>query len=509
MLQHPALNWLTARPLLLALLGSLAAAGLVFMRGEALNDDAFTYVRVADLFLHEGLGAAFAHYPWASYSVLFAHFNALELDLFNAGLLVNAALYVLVAAAFVGVVSQLVQPWPAQERRFVLLLAAAIISLYPQLNEFRSMLLRDVGFWAFSLAGLGQLIAAARANTALRFWRYGIGFCVALGLAFAFRAEAIAYLLAAPWAFLFLRDAQGVRRLPDALRLSALCMALASLAAAACLVAGIDLVQLFTEFAATYRPFVETAFAPSDAQRQLLDAAAPIEHAANSGDGVFALFVSLPLLLTSSLASAISLPFCAVLAWGVIRKKHEASHLSLDRTALVLVGSFAAINMAILLGFVFITHFVSARYGMLLSLLLVAFVPIVLVRQRAAAPLIALLLAYCAVDSFYSFGRDKGYVDEAVAWVETHVAAEDGDAAFVSNSRRLAYASQRVIDFDQAPPIFAAETLATLPAQTLIAIDLNEQMRARMAELSAAGAVDTVVQFPNDGTPRIAIYRKR
>jgi hypothetical protein len=63
MLQHPALNWLTARPLLLALLGSLAAAGLVFMRGEALNDDAFTYVRVADLFLHEGLGAAFAHYP--------------------------------------------------------------------------------------------------------------------------------------------------------------------------------------------------------------------------------------------------------------------------------------------------------------------------------------------------------------------------------------------------------------------------------------------------------------
>jgi hypothetical protein len=30
-----------------------------------------------------------------------------------------------------------------------------------------------------------------------------------------------------------------------------------------------------------------------------------------------------------------------------------------------------------------------------------------------------------------------------------------------------------------------------------------------MAELSAAGAVDTVVQFPNDGTPRIAIYRKR
>jgi hypothetical protein len=119
---------------------------------------------------------------------------------------------------------------------------------------------------------------------------------VALGLAFAFRAEAIAYLLAAPWAFLFLRDAQGVRRLPDALRLSALCMALASLAAAACLVAGIDLVQLFTEFAATYRPFVETVFAPSDAQRLLLDAAAPIEHAANSGDGVFALFVSLPLL---------------------------------------------------------------------------------------------------------------------------------------------------------------------------------------------------------------------
>jgi len=69
MLDHPALNWLRQHPRLFALIGSLLIAGYVLSLGERPNDDAYTYVRVADILLHDGLAAAYAYYPWATYSV--------------------------------------------------------------------------------------------------------------------------------------------------------------------------------------------------------------------------------------------------------------------------------------------------------------------------------------------------------------------------------------------------------------------------------------------------------
>ena len=63
MLDHPALNWLRQHPRLFALIGSLLIAGYVLSLGERPNDDAYTYVRVADILLHDGLAAAYAYYP--------------------------------------------------------------------------------------------------------------------------------------------------------------------------------------------------------------------------------------------------------------------------------------------------------------------------------------------------------------------------------------------------------------------------------------------------------------
>ena len=60
MLDHPALNWLRQHPRLFALIGSLLIAGYVLSLGERPNDDAYTYVRVADILLHDGLAAAYA-----------------------------------------------------------------------------------------------------------------------------------------------------------------------------------------------------------------------------------------------------------------------------------------------------------------------------------------------------------------------------------------------------------------------------------------------------------------
>jgi len=53
------------------------------------NDDAYTYVRTAEIFLNEGINAAIQHYTWAGYSLLIALISKLGLDLFNAAYLIK------------------------------------------------------------------------------------------------------------------------------------------------------------------------------------------------------------------------------------------------------------------------------------------------------------------------------------------------------------------------------------------------------------------------------------
>ena len=264
MLDHPALNWLRQHPRLFALIGSLLIAGYVLSLGERPNDDAYTYVRVADILLHDGLAAAYAYYPWATYSVLFAHFILIDLDLFTGGRVLNALLYALLAVSFVSLAGELVRNAESQRRSAILFLAAVTVLLYPQLNEYRSMLIRDVGYWAFMLLGLQQLIVAVRLPArSSQFVGRLLAFFAALLFAFAFRAEALGYLILTPLLFCFLRDNIGNRRVGDALRVSLALAALGVLALVGSLAAGIELFALLSKFFATYLPFFEATFSPT------------------------------------------------------------------------------------------------------------------------------------------------------------------------------------------------------------------------------------------------------
>ena len=75
-------------------------------------------------------------------------------------------------------------------------------------------------------------------------------------------------------------------------------------------------------------------------------------------------------------------------AW---RDRHQrstgdlASTLGVEKNALIVVAGFALINLGILIGFVLVTRFVSARYGMLFSLLVALLIPLLLYRALEAA----------------------------------------------------------------------------------------------------------------------------
>jgi hypothetical protein len=521
MLDHPALNWLRQHPRILALMGSLLIAGYVLSLGEMPNDDAYTYVRVADIMLHDGLAAAYAHYPWATYPVLFAHFVLIDLDLFTAGRVLNALLYALLAVCFVSVAGELVRSAEPTRRSAILFLAAVTVLLYPQLNEYRSMLIRDVGYWAFMLLGLQQLMVAVRVPArSTQFWRRLVLFFTALVVAFFFRAEALAYLLLTPVLFCFVRDQADNRRVGDALRVTLALLALGIAALATCLAAGVDILALLARFIGTYAPFIEATFSPDDTQRAAQSSVLFGEHAeVYSGDylPVF-LLIGLLSILAVSMTSAVGLPYLSVIgltlakAW---RDRHQrstgdlASTLGVEKNALIVVAGFALINLGILIGFVLVTRFVSARYGMLFSLLVALLIPLLLYRALEAAHsrrvvvTISFLFAYCLIDSFVSFGERKTFLEESIDWVKNN----DTTAPLLTNNHTLAYASERVEAYDKTPRYFSLQRLRETSRNTLLVIELNTQMRDTLQQLVQNGEAEVVASFPAQ-SPRIGIYRR-
>ena len=463
------------------------------------NDDAFLYLRTAQIFQAQGIGAAFDYYAWAAYPVLLGLVAALGLELFTAAYVLNAALFALLAFAFVSVCREF-----SAERR-LLGLAALTILLFPEINEYRYYILRDTGFWAFSVLGLWWLIRY-RAEAS---WKCCGYFCAAMLLAMLFRPEAALYLLLAPLCLLFDRR----YRLQERYRLSGRLLLTGSGALLLCFLAGLalglNLFRQMVELASGYAPFLQSLFDP--ASQQAAAEAIFGEHAANYSRRYLPLFLLAGLLaiLVVELFYAVGMPFTLILAWGWWR-----NWLLPDRDTALPVIAFAAINLVTVLCFILLTRYLTSRYAMVFSLSLAIIVPFIAremlawapTRTRAAAWLLILFFAFSAVDSYYSFGRSRAYLGQAIEWLE-----DNGNASsrLLTNNRAVAYASGMVAEFDQVQSRLREEQiLATAPGDFIVVEFslVNEQLLSRAG---IAALLEPVAVFPDATEARLRIYRRR
>nr|MCH9854205.1 hypothetical protein [Gammaproteobacteria bacterium] len=277
---------------------------------------------------------------------------------------------------------------------------------------------------------------------------------------------------------------------------------------------------LLSKFFATYLPFFEATFSPDEAQRIELGSVLFGAHAEAYSSDYLPVFLVTGLLsiLAVSLTSAVGLPYLVVIGIASVRvwlgetrraAIGLADRLGVEKDALILIAGFALINLGILIGFVLITRFVSARYGMLLSLLVALVIPLLLhraldaSRSRRVSVAVVLLFTYCVIDSFVSFGERKTFLQDSIDWVQSN----EISAPFLTNNHTLAYASERVEAYDKAPRYLSPQTLLEASANTLIVIELNEQMRETMRSFVDSGEGENVIAFPAE-SPRIGIYRR-
>ncbi len=297
---------------MIAVISSLLISIITILFPDTPNDDAYVYIKTAEIFLAEGTIAAFQHYAWASYSLLIAFVSQLGFSLFTSAFVINALFYALLVYSFLSIV-KLIDDSPQ-----VLILAALSVLLYPQLNEYRYLIIRDVGFWALSLFALWQLLLFGT-NRAIV---HAFAFSLALLIATSFRAEAIAYLTVVPFAVLFdSRFDKGIRR-QNFLRLSGIVLTLSIASLFLLALGGMSFGSLLTDFISRYEPLVERAFNPSVTETAILGTVLFGEHATNYSQEYITAFLVMGFaaVLAANLFNGIGGPYFWLLLYGALKK---------------------------------------------------------------------------------------------------------------------------------------------------------------------------------------------
>ncbi len=494
-------NWLQADIRWVAVLASLLLSISTVFFQDIPNADAYTYVRTAEIFLNEGIAAAYQHYSWATYSILIAVVSWLGIDLFSAGLLVNALFYAILVFAFISIMQEI------NDTRPLLILSAICILVYPQLNEYRGMIVRDIGFWGLSMFAFWQYLLYAK--TQLN--KHAFIFSCTLLLAASFRAEALVYLIVMPFALLLDTRYKGQLRRTLFFRLIGILLSMAVLLLIFLLLMGLDIARLLVEFVSIYEPFIGSRFFLLEEERVLLGTLLFNEYAATFSREYIEIYLVAGMLsiLLANLVNAMGGPYLIVLATGFFKKQ-----LRLERHIAVPVIICLTVNFLILFSFLFITRYLSSRYAMLLCLLLTLLVPLIIFHiynttkvshLKNMQVLIGIFLTYCAIDSFYSFGESKTYVSDSIEWIAQNT---DVSSKLVTNNHAIAYFSGKVENYDQVQRNFTTEEILSTNVGDTIAAEMTPLTKQILDLESVAGKLEYLAAFPDEENRRIALFRR-
>ena len=466
------------------------------------NDDAYTYIRTADIFVQEGTVAAIAHYTWAGYSILIGMVSMLGLPLFTAAYIINALFYALLAFSFVSIVRKF------DNSSRTLFLAALTILIFPELNENRNLIIRDTGFWSLSILGLWQFIE----YNGSRQLKHGLGFCLALGLAALFRPEAIVYLTLTPFCLLLNSHHDAARNRKDLLRILAVLFALGVLGTLLLFLLGINLPALLLEFASTYLPFLVNAISPPEGQVAAMANAIFGEYASTFSRQYVTAVVAFGLLviLFMSVFYAISGPFFWLLAYGVFKR-----YIHWDKSAMAPLLAYALINFVVLFVFLYITRFLVSRYALVLAIMFATQLPFVVGRildrlqvsqwRQLGMNVLVFFFFYCAVDSYISFGKPKTWLIDAANYVKREA---NPSTDIITNNHTIAYFSGKVEGYDQVLRNLTEYEIQTANPGDLFAIEMYYEMTVFVENESVTPYLERVAAFPNESDARVAIYRR-
>lgn len=132
---------------------SLVLSVLAIAFDDIINADGILYVQLAKAFIESGLAGTSELYNWPFLSIISASFSKLtSLSHLNSLFWVNTLFFVILTDSLLLIANKLL----TTHRQTII--ASILILCFYSLNEYRNFVIRDIGYWALSLAGLYQFI---------------------------------------------------------------------------------------------------------------------------------------------------------------------------------------------------------------------------------------------------------------------------------------------------------------------------------------------------------------
>jgi hypothetical protein len=452
------------------------------------NPDGVVYLLAAQAWLDDGYAAAAATYPLPIYSILIAWVqSASGLSLLTSAHCLDAAL---IAGLIVGM-QRLAAALGGGIRVQVIVVVLAL--LLPELNGYRSFLLRDFAYWMFAIFAIVFLARHAVAPSLTR----AVAFVVMCALAAAFRAEAIVLMAAMPLAFL----SRGASK--RALLTLSICV-LGALASLALLYVVLPSPATTWLSQALDQGIVLATEVPERVHGQISGFATHVLDSRFHDYAAFGVAGGFATMIVVHIVNAASLPLTAIVIVGLLTK----SMGRMDPRATPVV--FVALGVATLALAVVLTArgIIQTRYAMSAGLLIVVIAAFVTddwflragARRGKMSWASALLVTYFLGEAGFGLLNSKQHYVAAADWLAQHTAP---DARIFSNDLRVVYLAGRPVYRHGASITLSSELQAPLGAYDFWVVNPS---RAGTEDLAHAQRLTPVAQFANKKGQTLLIY---
>ena len=425
---------------------------------SVINKDGIIYLQSAHFIALGDWQTASKMYNWLLYPGLIALIsNAGGASLELAAHLLNAILTATTCALFVLTVHAL----GGQSKR-LLWFAAIVVLCYPKLNDYRNMIIRDHGYWAFYLLACLSFIKLYRQASML----WAVLFCGSALLATLFRVEGIFFLMGLPLVLAW-QHRRRILNLDTNTRKKILLL----FSAAGLLLSVFVGLYLSGAIGLGKLKQIDLYFGMVVGQDSMLSSAlnisrnylntltAPTEHSEKLA-GLILCATIISILIAETLGT-LGWLYLAALGYGVIHRINFPTATD-RRPWLILI----AINLAVLTLFVSTQFFLTGRYPLAMALTLLLALPFVLdylsakvfsgtttVRQKRFLYVAIGLFAIITLDSLISLGADKNYIKHAGLWIQEHTAPVE---QIFSNDPHVMFYSGH--SWDKPPRAYDLET---------------------------------------------------
>ena len=472
------------------------------------NSDGILYLHTASLIQTDHWQAAYSAYNWLFYPLLIAGFSSItSLSLEYSAYFINAFFSAITCATFVLITHEF-----GGKNKTILFFASLIILCFPNFNEYRNMVIRDHGYWAFYLLSCYFFIRAFKRPSPKVF----IYLTSTLLIASLFRVEGIIFLITLP-PILFFHHKPTLTKtfisIASVLILTLIAILSFNNAQKAGTLDGFTKIKQISQ--AIERPAKKIP-AAIKVTREYINELSPQGFSENYAPAI--LFITIILILLTETLSALSPLYAIALSFEFFRQRTRLRS-PLFRPWVYLVS----INLIALCGFLISSFFLSGRYPTALALTLLTPLPFLALqihqkfrgnqlssRQKLTVQVIAVIFIALSVDGLISTGASKRYLRDAGQWIEA-LNKNSGVSLFTNNQFVSFYANSqggKRIKEPSFDTVLRKVRAGELQKFDLLAIQISRKKTHEETALLNALAAKPIKVFKNSRGDRILIFNQ-